>query len=300
MCIIAEIMKNPTVKLVWILVVISSTFLPAFTMSQEWVYAQDSSGATNATVLSPDDASSQSGRLQNQSVNYFDGSLGYLVYPGSTNVTGTSVQQQQQQKLPAVVMVHEWWGVNDNIKDMANEIASKGYVVLAADLYNGQVATEPNRARELVSSVRENPEKAISNLQSAVQYLALLPNVNSSRIASLGWCFGGGQSLQLALNSEQNPLAATVIYYGNLVNDTNELSKIKWPVLGIFGDQDQSIPVKSVNAFEQALNKIGITNEIYIYPGVGHAFANPSGDNYAPAETADAWEKTLAFLKKYV
>jgi carboxymethylenebutenolidase len=163
-----------------------------------------------------------------------------------------------------------------------------------------EVAADPNRARELSSSVRENPEQAISNLQSAVQYLASLPNVNSSRIASFRWCFGGGQSLQLALNSEQNPLAATVIYYGNLVNDTNELSKINWPVLGIFGDQDQSIPVESVNAFEQALNETGITNEIYIYPGVGHAFANPSGDNYAPAETVDAWEKTLAFLKKYM
>jgi carboxymethylenebutenolidase len=90
-----------------------------------------------------------------------------------------------------------------------------------------------------------------------------------------------------------------VIYYGNLVNDTQALSKIKWPVLGIFGDQDQSIPVDSVKQFEQALNEIGIINEIYIYPGVGHAFANPSGDNYAPKETANAWKKTLAFLDKY-
>ena len=298
MYITAKIMKSSTLKLAWILVVVSSTFLPAVTLNQEGVYAQDSPNVTNATVLSGDDASSQSGQLQNQSVNYFDGSLGYLVYPGSTNVTGTPVQQQQ--KLPAVVMVHEWWGVNDNIKDMANELASEGYVVLAADLYNGEVATTPDKAMQLVGTVRENPEQAISNLQSAVQYLASLPNVNSSRIASLGWCFGGGQSLQLALNSEQNPLAATVIYYGNLVNDTYELSKINWPVLGIFGDQDQSIAVESVNVFEQALNETGITNEIYIYPGVGHAFANPSGDNYAPEETADAWEKTLAFLKKYV
>jgi carboxymethylenebutenolidase len=297
MCIAAEIMKNSTLKLAWILVVVSSAFLPAVTLNQE-VHAQDTPNVTNATVLSGDDASSQS-KIRNQSINYFDSSLGYLVYPDMTNATDTS-GEQQQQKLPAVVMVHEWWGVNDNIKDMANELASEGYVVLAADLYNGEVAADPNRARELSSSVRENPEQAISNLQSAVQYLASLPNVNSSRIASLGWCFGGGQSLQLALNSEQNPLAATVIYYGNLVNDTNELSKIKWPVLGIFGDQDQSIPVESVNAFEQALNETGIANEIYIYPGVGHAFANPSGDNYAPAETADAWEKTLAFLKKYV
>ena len=299
MYITAKIMKSSTLKLAWILVVVSSTFLPAVTLNQEGVYAQDSPNVTNATVLSGDDANSQSG-LQNQSINYFDGASGYLVYADTTNATSTSGQQQQQQKLPAVVMIHEWWGLNDNIKDMANELASEGYVVLAADLYNGEVVADPNRAMELVSSVRENPEQAISNLQSAVQYLASLPNVNSSRIASLGWCFGGGQSLQLALNSEQNPLAATVIYYGNLVNDTNELSKINWPVLGIFGDQDQSIPVESVNAFEQALNETGVTNEIYIYPGVGHAFANPSGDNYAPAETVDAWEKTLAFLKKYV
>jgi carboxymethylenebutenolidase len=300
MYITAKIMKNSILKLAWILVVVSSTFLPAVTLNQEGVYAQDSPNVTNATVLSSDDANSQSG-LQNQSINYFDGSSGYLVYADTTNATTASgQQQQQQQKLPAVVMIHEWWGLNDNIKDMADELASEGYVVLAADLYNGEVATTPDKAMQLVGTVRENPEQAISNLQSAVQYLASLPNVNSSRIASLGWCFGGGQSLQLALNSEQNPLAATVIYYGNLVNDTNELSKINWPVLGIFGDQDQSIPVESVNAFEQALNETGITNEIYIYPGVGHAFANPSGDNYAPAETVDAWEKTLAFLKKYV
>jgi carboxymethylenebutenolidase len=299
MYITAKIMKNSSLKLAWILVIVSSTFLPAVTLNQEGVYAQDSPNVTNATVLSGDDANSQSG-LQNQSINYFDGSSGYLVYDDMTNATSTSGQQQQQQKLPAVVMIHEWWGLNDNIKDMADELASEGYVVLAADLYNGEVATTPDKAMQLVGTVRENPEQAISNLQSAVQYLASLPNVNSSRIASLGWCFGGGQSLQLALNSEQNPLAATVIYYGNLVNDTNELSKINWPVLGIFGNQDQSIPVESVNAFEQALNEIGITNEIYIYPGVGHAFANPSGDNYAPAETVDAWEKTLAFLKKYV
>src|SRR5215216_2815900 len=299
MYITAKIMKNSILKLAWILVVVSSTFLPAVTLNQEGVYAQGSPNVTNATVLSGDDANSQSG-LQNQSINYFDGSSGYLVYADTTNTTSTSgQQQQQQQKLPAVVMIHEWWGLNDNIKDMANELASEGYVVLAADLYNGEVATTPDKAMQLVSSVRENPEQAISNLQSAVQYLASLPNVNSSRIASLGWCFGGGQSLQLALNSEQNPLAATVIYYGNLVNDTNEISKIKWPVLGIFGDQDQSIPVESVNAFEQALNETGVANEIYIYPGVGHAFANPS-DNYAPKEAADAWKKTLAFLNKYV
>ena len=291
-------MKNSTVQSVLLLLVVGSLLLPKVAVNQVLSDQSPSSSTTNSTVFSGDVGVQKGPQLQNRTINYIDGSSGYLVYPNTTNNTTSTTGQQQ--KLPAVVMIHEWWGLNDNIKDMANELAGEGYVVLAADLYNGEVATDPNRARELSSSVNENPEQAITNLQSAVQYLASLPNVNSSRIASLGWCFGGGQSLQLALHSEQNPLAATVIYYGNLVNDTNELSKINWPVLGIFGDQDQSIPVESVDAFEQALNGTGIKNEIYIYPGVGHAFANPSGDNYAPEETADAWQRTLTFLNKYV
>jgi carboxymethylenebutenolidase len=233
--------------------------------------------------------------IQNQTVSYFGNSSGYLASPLTDNSSNTT-----NQLLPAVVMIHEWWGLNENIKDMANELAKQGYVVLAADMYNGQVATTPDQAMPLAGSVRENPSEAIANLQAAVSYLGSLESVNSSRIASLGWCFGGGQSLQLALNSEENPLAATVLYYGDLVLDEQELSKIQWPVLGIFGDQDESIPVENVTKFEQALNSTGVSNEIYIYEGVGHAFANPSGDNYAPEETSDAWNKTLAFLKKHV
>jgi carboxymethylenebutenolidase len=234
--------------------------------------------------------------IQNQTVSYYGNSSGYLVSPLADNSSNTT-----SQLLPAVVMIHEWWGLNENIKDMANELAKQGYVVLAADMYSGQVATTPDQAMQLVGSVRENPSEAIANLQAAVGYLSSLENVNPSRIASLGWCFGGGQSLQLALNTEaENPLAATVLYYGDPVMDEQELSKIKWPILGIFGDQDESIPVENVTKFEQALNSTGVPNEIYIYEGVGHAFANPSGDNYAPEETRDAWEKTLAFLKKHV
>ena len=234
--------------------------------------------------------------IQNRTVSYYGNSSGYLVSPLADNSSNTT-----SQLLPAVVMIHEWWGLNENIKDMANELAKQGYVVLAADMYNGQVATIPDQAMQLVGSVRDNPSEAIANLQAAVGYLSSLENVNPSRIASLGWCFGGGQSLQLALNTEaENPLAATVLYYGDPVMDEQELSKIKWPVLGIFGDQDESIPVENVTKFEQALNSTGIPNEIYVYEGVGHAFANPSGDNYAPEETRDAWEKTLAFLKKHV
>jgi carboxymethylenebutenolidase len=249
---------------------------------------------TNVSKLSSTVNMGNATNLQNKTVEYFPDSQGYLVYPVSSNDT-------VGKKLPAVVMIHEWWGVNENIKNMANLLAKQGFVVLAADLYKGEVANNPERAMELVQIARNNQNNSINNLQSAVKYLSLLPNVDSSKIASLGWCFGGGQSLQLALNSQEHPLAATILYYGTpLVTDKALLSQIKWPVLGIFGDKDQAIPVKEINRFGTSLNQSGITNNIHIYKGLGHAFANPSGDNYAPKETEDAWQKTLSFLKKYV
>ena len=159
-------------------------------------------------------------RLHNNSVNYYDNnSIGYLVYPELANNT-------QQRLLPAVIMIHEWWGLNEHIKSQADILAKEGYVVLAVDLYQGEVATTPDRSRELSSSVRNNPASAIDNLQSAVNYVKSLEMVDGNRIASLGWCFGGDWSLQLALNSSKNPLAATIIYYGSLVTDTASLSSI--------------------------------------------------------------------------
>ncbi|MBI2660576.1 dienelactone hydrolase family protein [Candidatus Woesearchaeota archaeon] len=209
--------------------------------------------------------------------------------------TGFLAMPKADGKYPAVVMIHEWWGLNDNIKEMARSLAAEGYVVLAVDLYNGKVGKNSTEAGQLAGAVRSNPAKAIENMKSAVQYLKDLDNVDDNRVASMGWCFGGAMSLQLALNEK---LVATVIYYGSLETNATKLSVIKWPVLGIFGDKDTSIPVESVRKFEAALNELGIKNEIHVYPNVGHAFANPSGMNYAPNETKDAWKKTVEFLDR--
>ncbi|MGN6350392.1 MAG: dienelactone hydrolase family protein, partial [Candidatus Nitrosocosmicus sp.] len=270
-------------------------------------FAQQTTGLSAMTLVSFSNnspSSSLSFNLNNQSienktVNYFENTNGYLVYP-SSSLSNSYNQNNQKEKLPAVVMIHENKGLNNYIKDSANILAKHGYVVLAVDLFNGETTTDQNRSGQLTSNVRENPGVAIENMKSAVRYLSSLSNVNASKIASLGWCFGGGQSLQLALNSQDHPLAATVIYYGvPLTNDTKTLANIKWPVLGIFGDKDRAIPVSTVKQFQKALNESGIINEIHIYPGVGHAFANPSNTGYAPKETADAWKKTLVFLGKY-
>ncbi len=190
---------------------------------------------------------------------------------------------------PGVVMIHEWWGLNDNIKQMARTLASHGYRVLAVDLYGGKVAATADEARQLVSSV--NPNQSVATMRSAVTYLK---EQGSSKVASLGWCFGGGQSLALAMNE---PLDATILYYGTpLVTDKQKLNSINWPVLGIFGDKDQAIPVASVNSFNESLSQLGIEHDIRIYPDVGHAFANPSAAAYAADSALDAWNRTLVFL----
>ncbi|VFJ13419.1 Carboxymethylenebutenolidase [Candidatus Nitrosocosmicus franklandus] len=270
--------------------VVLSVSLIVNTSFEYIVEAQKTTGISVMTLVSFNDGNLSSSSIsadqpiENKTISYYANSTGYLVYPllNQTNLEG---------KLPAIVLIHENKGLNDYIKESANLLASNGYVVLAADLFNGEVTTDQNRSRELTAAIRENRDIAIDNLRSAVTYLQSLDNVNPTKIASLGWCFGGQQSLQLALDSKDNPLAATVIYYGRLTNDTQSLSAITWPILGIFGEKDQSISVDSVNQFEKALNETGITNEIYIYPNVGHAFANPSNENYAPSETADAWKK---------
>ena len=269
--------------------IVSGTFV-------KLVEAQSSNTVTNVTDLTRLD-SNAGVDLQNKTVNYYDQANGYLVYPSGSNENKSG---NKNGTLPAVVMIHENKGLNDHIKNMANLLARNGYVVLAVDLFKGEVTTDRNRSSELTQYIRDNPDIATANLQSAVKYLASLPNVNAEKIASLGWCFGGAQSLQLALNSQHHPLSATIIYYGRLITDNATLAKIKWPVLGIFGDQDSSIPVETVKEFESALNSNNIPNEIYIFKGVGHAFANPSGDNYAPKETKDAWDKTLSFLDKHL
>jgi carboxymethylenebutenolidase len=263
------------------------------------VYSQGNTGLSAMTMVSFGAGNSSSAAnlqpTENKTATYFgSNTTGYLVYPNQN-------QSGEKAKLPAVVVIHENRGLNDHIKESANLLAKNGYVVLAVDLFKGEVVTDnQTRSGELTGVIRENPAIGVENMKAAVKYLRSLDNVNPSKIASLGWCFGGQQSLQLAINSKDEPLSATVIYYGRLTNDTQAISNITWPVLGIFGGKDQSISVDSVRQFEKALNDTGVSNEIYVYPNVGHAFANPSNDNYAPQETADAWKKTLDFLSRHL
>ena len=217
-----------------------------------------------------------------ETVKYFGDVSGYLARPATDG------------DYPGVVMIHEWWGLNDYIKEMADKLASHGYVVLAVDLYGGEVATSSEQARLLITGY--DMEQGLQNMNAAA--LLLGNDYSADKIGSIGWCFGGGQSLNLALgHDDAATIDATVIYYGSLVTDTEALSSIHWPVLGIFAGLDQGIPVATVAEFESSLNELNIESSIHIYDDVDHAFANPSGARYAPEEAKSAWEQTLAFLE---
>ena len=208
---------------------------------------------------------------------------GYLAYPSGMT-----------EPLPAIIMIHEWWGLNDNIRAMANRLAAEGYMVLAVDLYGGETAANAGAARVKMLEVVENSEQAKENLSQAVGFLNI---AGAPAIASLGWCFGGGWSLNSAMLFPEE-LDATVIYYGQVTNDEEKLRVIDSPLLGLFGGADRGISVDSVNAFEAALQRLRKDYEIHIYPDVGHAFANPTGNNYDREAAEDAWSRTLEFLAR--
>jgi carboxymethylenebutenolidase len=196
---------------------------------------------------------------------------------------------------PALVVIHEWWGLNDWVKEQASKLADQGYVTLAIDLYRGKVATTPDEAHEIMRGVPE--DRANRDLLAASSYLRAQKNVDPRRVGSIGWCMGGGYSLDLALHDPK--LEAAVINYGHLATDDAALKKIHAAILGIFGGQDRGIPPADVNKFEAQLKALGKTAEIHIFPDAGHAFENPGNkQGYRAEDAAQAWKLTVDFLAK--
>ena len=197
------------------------------------------------------------------------------------------------EPLPAIIMIHEGMGLNDNIRAMAEKLAGEGYIVLAVDLFGGETATTTEVARVRMQKVIENPEPAAENIRQAYDFLTSV--AGAPRVGSLGWSFGGGWSLNTAMLFPEE-LDATVIFYGQVTNDDDRLRVISSPILGLFGAEDKGISVASVRQFEAALERLRKNYEIHIYPGAGHAFADPSGNAYNAEAADDAWGKMLEFL----
>ncbi len=195
---------------------------------------------------------------------------------------------------PAVIMIHEFWGMKPSINGKAAALAAEGYVVVAPDTYRSQVTSWIPRAIYLAMTT--DTAQVNIDLDAVFHWLATQPNVDPNRIMVMGFCYGGGKALEYSLHNDR--VAATGIFYGTLITDPAQLQTLPGPVLGVFGETDQSIPVAEVQTFQQALNTAGITNQITIYPGQGHAFIESIEGIRAGGAQGEAWQEFLNFLDK--
>jgi carboxymethylenebutenolidase len=206
-----------------------------------------------------------------------------------------SIPAGAKAPMPAVVVIHEWWGLNDNVKHWADRIAAEGYAAIAVDLYGGVVATNANEAMDAMKKVDD--KRAVETMLAALKFAKEDPRIQATKRASIGWCFGGGMSLQLALAAPD--LDAAVMYYGHPEMDPKALEMLKAPLLGIWGTQDKSFPPEVVKKFDDALTAAKKDHKFFSYDA-DHAFANPSNPHYDEKNAAEAWEKARAFLAQHL
>ncbi|MDE0451845.1 MAG: dienelactone hydrolase family protein [Gammaproteobacteria bacterium] len=220
-----------------------------------------------------------------ETLKYHGEANGYLALPESTGPH------------PSVILIHEWNGLVDRVRQVADAFAEEGYVALAADLYSGRTGANPQENMALVRETLANPEAIIANLDAAAAYLEGRPDT-TGKVAAIGWCYGGGVALSYALGSEHHD--ATAIFYGRLLDDPEQLAKIRHEVYGTFAGQDRGIPPEAVDRFVEALRAAGIENDVHIYDPVQHGFwlyvDRDPGVNREPA--ADAWRRLKAYLKR--
>ncbi len=198
-------------------------------------------------------------------------------------------------KFPAVVLIHEWWGLTDWEKENAIRFASKGYVSIAVDLYRGKLAKTPDEARTYSRSL--STDVVIRDIKSAVEYLKSRNDLLPDKIGIIGWCMGGGFALRSLI--EIPDFSAGVICYGRLVEDEKQLERINAPILGIFAEKDRGIPPETVKNFEEKMKKLGKKIKVKIYRDANHAFMNPNNKaNYDEVSTKSAWDLIDKFFKE--
>lgn len=212
---------------------------------------------------------------------------------GAPDVRAYVAQPEGEGPFPTVIMIHEFWGLNESIISLADLLAEEGYLVVAPDTFRGSTTAWVPRAIFQVISTR--PEHVNADLDSVYAWLKSQPDVDSDRIAIAGFCYGGRTSLTYSLYNNQ--LAATVMFYGSPETDSAVLESLPGPILGIFGEADQSIPVAQVNAFDAALTEAGVPHEITIYEGQPHAFVKDAKGVKAGGTQGEAWNQMLAFLE---
>lgn len=218
-------------------------------------------------------------------------------FPGGAGpIAGYLAQPEGTGPFPAVVMIHEWWGLSDWIKENARRLAGQGYVVLAVDLYGGKATADAGEAHELMRALDDG--EALADLRGGVAYLTGRESVKKGEpIAAIGWCMGGKFARLIA--QESTAVGPTVICYGSLATEPGQVSKLKGkPILGIFGAEDRGIPAEKVRQFERVLKAQGNDAVMHIYEGAGHGFMRPGGPQHAATQSVDAWKQIERFLSR--
>jgi carboxymethylenebutenolidase len=211
----------------------------------------------------------------------------------STQAQGYLARPAREEPSPAVIVIQEWWGLNDHIKDVADRFAAAGFVALAPDLYHGQVAEEPDDARKLAMGL--DLPHAVSEMVAAVNYLCGRGDVHS--IGAIGFCMGG--SLALLLASKTPRLGGVASFYGGRQLDDADLMQIACPILAVYGGRDQSTPSAMIEHQRDIWTRTGVPHEIVVYEAAGHAFFNDTRPQaYDAAAADDVWQRTLAFFRK--
>ena len=197
------------------------------------------------------------------------------------------------EPLPAVILIHEWWGLTDTVREWADQLAAEGYIVLAVDLYQGKTATSPSSARNLMTAVVENPDATAENIQSAFEFVT--ETAGAPRTGTVGWGLGGTWALRTAMLLPDG-LDAAVMFYGQVRTDEDELRPISAPLLALFGEKDRTVSSESVEMFDASLQRLRKNYEIKTYTGIGTGFSNPSNNNYDRKAADDAWQRMLDFF----
>ena len=209
---------------------------------------------------------------------------------------GFLVRPKENKTYPALIVIHEIWGLVDHIKDVAERLAHEGYVALGVDLFEGKTVTKLEEGRKFREQFTE--EKILKDLDGAFNFLKDLPYVNSKHIGSVGFCMGGGLSLLLACQNRE--LAAAAVFYGRNPSPIDRVKDIQCPILCNYAGADMAITESDINLLKQTLTNYGKTFDIKTYPGAPHAFFNDTRESYRPEAAKDAWKRTLQFFNRYL
>ena len=282
--------KNRAGKGVWVLLTLSTLPVPGCGAPADDPRAPSSEAAVlvERTDTLPSAVWGRAAPPTGEDVSYFAGdeaARGYLAVP------------EGEGPFPAVILIHEWNGLVDRIRQMADALAAEGYVALAADLYSGRTGNSRDENVALMQEVQSDPERTVANLDAAARFLRSRDDV-TGRVAAMGWCFGGGIALSYALGGEEHE--GTAIFYGSLVTDPAILASLQHEIYGTFAEMDGGIPPETVNQFVDALRSVGVANDVHVYDAVNHGFwlRVEESPELREAPALDAWRRLKAYLQR--